>query len=122
MRNFFKLNRKDNKMPKNPNAHLSFGEGEIEMFAPHLEKELKEVDHFYIVHYCKKREQIEERRCYFDSKSRIWETKKGKLAFTCVATKDDENGDPMISGYRTFTDIFQIKGYVSKSPSTTEVQ
>ncbi len=37
---------------------------------------LKEADHFYICHYCKKREQIEHRRCYWDDKSKIWETKK----------------------------------------------
>jgi len=109
-------------MPKNPHAHMSFEAGEIDMFASHLAKELREVDHFYIVHYCKKRKQIEERRCYFDSKSKIWETKEGKLAFTCVATTDDENGDPMINGYRTFTDIFQIKGYVAKCPTTEVMQ
>ncbi len=30
---------------------------------------LKGADHFYICHYCKKREQIEHRRCYWDDKS-----------------------------------------------------
>ena len=68
---------------------------------------LKEADHFYICHYCKKREQIEERRCYWDSKSKIWETKQGKLAITCVALNDETHE---IDGYRTFTDIFTVTG------------
>ena len=33
-----------------------------------LAEKLQEEDHFYITHYCNKREQIEERRCYWDSK------------------------------------------------------
>ena len=45
-----------------------------------LAEQLEKSDHFYIAHYCKKREQIEERRCFWDSKSKIWETKGGKLA------------------------------------------
>ena len=36
---------------------------------------LKRSDHFYITHYCKKRDTIEKRRCFWDSKSKIWETK-----------------------------------------------
>ena len=68
---------------------------------------LSKADHFYIVHYCKKRDNIEERRCYWDSKSKIWETKNGKLAITCVALNND---DYTIDGYRTFTDIFNITG------------
>jgi len=72
-----------------------------------LGDKLKESDHFYITHYCKKREQIEERRCFWDSKSKIWETKNGKLAITCVAMDNEEH---TISGYRTFTDIFSVTG------------
>jgi len=72
-----------------------------------LAEKLQEADHFYITHYCNKREQIEERRCYWDSKSKIWETKNGKLAITCVALN---NNDYTIDGYRTFTDIFNITG------------
>ena len=68
---------------------------------------LSKADHFYIVHYCKKRDNIEERRCFWDSKSKIWETKNGKLAITCVALNND---DYTIDGYRTFTDIFNITG------------
>ena len=30
---------------------------------------LSNADHFYIVHYCKKRDRIEERRCFWDDKS-----------------------------------------------------
>ena len=72
-----------------------------------LVNKLKESDHFYITHYCKKREQIEERRCYWDSKSKIWETKDGKIAVCCVAMDNEEH---TISGYRTFTNIFNITG------------
>ena len=79
---------------------------------------LKEADHFYICHYCKKREQIEYRRCFWDDKSKIWETKNGKLAITCVALDDEQ----MISGYRTFTDIFNITGRVAKVPTSRAVQ
>ena len=55
---------------------------------------LSNADHFYICHYCKKRDRIEERRCFWDSKSKIWETKCGKLAITCVALNEEQ----MISG------------------------
>ena len=79
---------------------------------------LKEADHFYICHYCKKRDQIEHRRCFWDDKSKIWETKGGKLAITCVALNEEQ----MISGYRTFTDIFNITGRVSKTPTSRAVQ
>ena len=68
---------------------------------------LKEADHFLITHYCKKRDQIETRRCYWDNKSKIWETKDGKIAVCCVAMDNEEH---TISGYRTFTDIFNITG------------
>tara|TARA_R100000234_G_scaffold106414_1_gene77004 strand:- start:160 stop:453 length:294 start_codon:yes stop_codon:yes gene_type:complete len=68
---------------------------------------LEKADHFYITHYCKKRERIETRRCYWDSKSKIWETKDGKVAICCVAMDNEEH---TISGYRTFTDIFNIMG------------
>ena len=80
---------------------------------------LKEADHFYICHYCKKRERIEHTRCYWDSKSKIWETKNGKLAVTCVAMDNEEH---TIVGYRTFTDIFNITGRVSTFPTSEEVQ
>ena len=79
---------------------------------------LTQADHFYITHYCKKRQGIEERRCFWDSKSKIWETKEGKLAITCVAL----NNEQLISGYRTFTDIFNITGQVSKTPTSRAVQ
>ena len=52
---------------------------------------LQQADHFYITHYCKKRYIIEERRCFWDSKSKIWETSKGKLAVTCVAMDNEEH-------------------------------
>ena len=80
---------------------------------------LTEADHFYITHYCKKRDNIEERRCFWDSKSKIWETKDGKLAVTCVALDHKEY---QIVGYRTFTNIFNITGRVSKSPTTKAIQ
>jgi|TARA_B100000519_G_scaffold173567_1_gene160984 hypothetical protein len=79
---------------------------------------LKSADHFYITHYCKKRDRIEERRCFWDSKSKIWETKTGKLAVTCVALNEEQ----MITGYRTFTDIFNITGRVSRVPTSEAVQ
>ena len=80
---------------------------------------LKEADHFYITHFCKKRDQIESRRCFWDSKSKIWQTKKGKLAFTCVAMDNEEH---TIVGYRTFTDIFNVTGRVAKIPTSEAVQ
>ena len=79
-----------------------------------LAEQLKKSDHFYIAHYCKKREQIEERRCFWDSKSRVWQTKGGKLAITCVALNDETHE---IDGYRTFTDIFSIEGARAKHRS-----
>ena len=79
---------------------------------------LENADHFYITHYCKKRDRIEERRCFWDSKSKIWETKTGKLAVTCVALNEEQ----MITGYRTFTDIFNITGRVSRVPTSEAVQ
>ena len=80
---------------------------------------LKEADHFYICYYSKKNECIEWRRCFWDDKSKIWETKKGKLAVTCVAMDNEEH---TIVGYRTFTDIFNITGRVAKFPTSEEVQ
>ena len=41
------------------------------------------------------------------SNLRIWETKDGKIAVCCVAMDNEEH---TISGYRTFTDIFNITG------------
>ena len=90
----------------------------FEEFSERLIGQFKKADHFYIVHYCKKRDRIEERRCFWDSKSKIWETKGGKLAITCVALNEEQ----MISGYRTFTDIFNITGRVSKTPTSRAVQ
>ena len=80
---------------------------------------LKEADHFYICYYSKKNECIEHRRCFWDSKSKIWETKNGKLAVTCVAMDNEEH---TIVGYRTFTDIFNITGRMAKFPTSEAVQ
>ena len=80
-----------------------------------LAEQLKKSDHFYIAHYCKKREQIEERRCFWDSKSKVWQTKGGKLAITCVALNNETYE---IDGYRTFTDIFSIEGRRAKHRSS----
>ena len=80
---------------------------------------LKEADHFYICHYSKKNDRIEHRRCFWDSKSKIWETKSGKLAVTCVALDHEEH---TIVGYRTFTDIFNMTGRVSRVPTSEAVQ
>ena len=44
---------------------------------------------------------------FLDDKSKIWETKNGKLAITCVAMDNQEH---TIDGYRTFTDIFNVTG------------
>ena len=51
----------------------------FEEFTERLIGQFKKADHFYIVHYCKKRDEIEERRCYWDNKSKIWLTKNNKL-------------------------------------------
>ena len=80
-----------------------------------LAEQLKKSDHFYIAHYCKKREQIEERRCFWDSKSKVWQTKGGKLAITCVALNEETHE---IDGYRPFTDIFSIEGRRAKHRSS----
>ena len=37
---------------------------------------LKAADHFIITHYCKKREQIEFRRCYWDENRKVWQKKR----------------------------------------------
>ena len=68
---------------------------------------LEKVDHFYITFFNKSKDRIESRRCFWDSKSRIWETKDGKIAVCCVAMDNEEH---TISGYRTFTNIFNITG------------
>jgi hypothetical protein len=80
---------------------------------------LETVDHFYICYYSKTNEQIEHRRCFWDSKSKIWETSKGKLAITCVAMDNDEH---TIVGYRTFTDIFNITERLSFVPTSKAIQ
>ena len=80
---------------------------------------LKEADHFLITHYCKKRDQIETRRCYWDSKSKIWETKDGKIAFTVLAMDQEEKE---IVGYRTFTNVFNVTGRVARSETSRTVQ
>ena len=80
---------------------------------------LSKADHFYITHYCQKRDRIEERRCFWDSKSKIWETKGGKLAVTCVAMDNEEH---TIVGYRTFTDIFTMTRRVAKFPTSEAIQ
>ena len=80
---------------------------------------LKQADHFYITHYCKKRDNIENRRCFWDSKSKIWETKDGKIAFTVLAMDQEETE---IVGYRTFTNVFNVTGRVAKSETSRTVQ
>ena len=80
---------------------------------------LNTADHFYICHYSNKNDRIEHRRCFWDKKSKIWETSKGKLAVTCVAMGNEEH---TIVGYRTFTDIFNITGRVAKYPTSEAVQ
>ena len=80
---------------------------------------MKKAAHFYITHYCKKRERIESRRCFWDDKSKIWETKKGDIAITCVAMDNEEH---TIVGYRTFTDIFNVTGRVAKVETSDSVQ
>ena len=77
---------------------------------------LEKVDHFYITFFNKSKDRIESRRCFWDSKSRIWETKDGKIAVCCVAMDNEEH---TISGYRTFTDIFNITG--RRAMHTSEV-
>jgi len=80
---------------------------------------LKTADHFYICYYSKTNDRIEHRRCFWDKKSKIWETSKGKLAVTCVAMDNDEH---TIVGYRTFTDIFNITGRMAKVPTSEAIQ
>ena len=77
---------------------------------------LEKADHFYITFFNKSKDRIESRRCFWDSKSRIWETKDGKIAVCCVAMDNEEH---TISGYRTFTDIFNITG--RRAMHTSEV-
>ena len=83
----------------------------FEEYTKELVEQFKKADHFYIIHYCKKRDEIEERRCYWDEKSKIWLTSKNKIAITCVAM---DNEDYTIDGHRTFTDIFTIRGWQPK--------
>ena len=80
---------------------------------------LEKADHFYITFFNKSKDRIESRRCFWDSKSKIWETKSGKLAVTCVALDHEEL---TIVGYRTFTDIFNMTGRVSRVPTTKAIQ
>ena len=80
---------------------------------------LEKADHFYITFFNKSKDRIESRRCFWDSKSKIWETKEGKIAICCVAMDNEEH---TISGYRTFTDIFNITGRVAKVPTSRAVQ
>lgn len=80
---------------------------------------LKTADHFYICYYSKTNDRIEHRRCFWDKKSKIWETSKGKLAVTCVAMDNEEH---TIVGYRTFTDIFNITGRMAKVPTSEAIQ
>ena len=82
-------------------------------------EQLQTADHFYICYYSKTKEQIEHRRCFWDSKSKIWETSKGKLAITCVAMDNEEH---TIVGYRTFTDIFNITERLSFVPTSKAIQ
>ena len=72
-----------------------------------LIEQISKADHFYIIFYCKKRQQIEQRRCIWDSQSKLWETKQNKIAITALALDNEEH---TIDGYRTFTDIFQVVG------------
>ena len=90
----------------------------FEEFSERLIGQFKKADHFYIVYYCKKRDEVEERRCYWDEKSKIWITKAGKIAITCVALDNEEH---TIDGYRTFTNIFTIKGYTPKVKTSEEI-
>ena len=94
--------------------HIIEEPNSFEEFQDSLGSKLAEADHFYIVHYCKKRDDVEERRCYWDSKSKIWLTKAGKIAITCVALNNEEH---TIDGYRTFTNIFTINGRQAKHKS-----
>jgi len=80
---------------------------------------LKEADHFLITHFCKKRDRIETRRCYWDDNSKIWETKDGKLAFTVLAMDSEETE---IVGYRTFVNIFNVTGRIAKHPTSEAIQ
>ena len=80
---------------------------------------LKDAAHFLITHYCKIRDQIETRRCYWDDKSKIWETKDGKIAFTVLAMDQEETE---IVGYRTFTNVFNVTGRVARSETSRTVQ
>ena len=91
---------------------------DFEQFQDMLGEQLSKADHFYTVHYCKKRDDVEERRCYWDEKSKIWITKNDKIAITCVALDNEEH---TIDGYRTFTNIFTIKGYTPKVKTSEEI-
>jgi hypothetical protein len=84
-----------------------------------LIKQISKSDHFYIIFYCKKRQQIEQRRCIWDSQSKLWETKQNKIAITALALDNEEY---TIDGYRTFTDIFQVVGRKSLVQTSEELQ
>ena len=88
----------------------------FEEMSEQLIGQFKKADHFYITFFNKSKDRIESRRCFWDSKSKIWETKDGKIAVCCVAMDNEEY---TISGYRTFTNIFNITG--RKAMHTSEV-
>ena len=88
--------------------------GTDELINDQVVSTIKRVDHFYICHFQKANDRIEHRRCFWDEKSKIWETSKGKIAVTCVAMDNEEH---TIVGYRTFTDIFNITGRIGKVPN-----
>ena len=80
---------------------------------------LEKADHFLITHFCKKRDRIETRKCFWDTNSKIWVTQKGKTAICCVAMNPEETE---VVGYRTFTDIYNVLGRVAKHPISEAVQ
>ena len=75
---------------------------------------LEKADHFLITHFCKKRDRIETRKCFWDKQSKVWQTQKGKTAICCVAMNQEET---QVVGYRTFTDIFNVVGRVAFNES-----
>ena len=75
---------------------------------------LEKADHFLITHFCKKRDRIETRKCFWDKQSKVWQTQKGKTAICCVAMNQEETE---VVGYRTFTDIFNVVGRVAFNES-----
>ena len=80
---------------------------------------LKECRPFLYLSLLQKARSNRTQKMFWDDKSKIWETKNGKLAVTCVAMDNEEH---TIVGYRTFTDIFNITGRVAKFPTSEAVQ